>query len=222
MSQAAFKVGDVVAVKPGVLDVDMGGDIGGWQGRILHIDPAEQTVGLQWDSITLQTMPASLIEHCEAEGLEWAEMGLGLDEIVPARARDTPRAVASLKAALSAQYRWFFLGDEQGRRVHDVVNSATGPGEWAAFMAWHTHLAARLVFPFTAEVSEPPPGPVRLGARVTVLDIADLVDPYGTIVSVRHRGGTYVVPLCDLKAVGLTRGETRQIVQDYAVWFANR
>ena len=78
-----------------------------------------------------------------------------------------------------------------------------------------------MVFPFAARVEEYQRGPVRQGARVTVLAVTFLDDTYGTIVTVKHKRGVNELPLCDLKATEAD-AQTRQLVQDDAVWFANR
>jgi hypothetical protein len=54
-----------------------------------------------------------------------------------------------------------------------------------------------------------------------VLDITFLDETYGTIVVVKQKDGMYDLPLCDLKATDADV-EIRQLVEDYAVWFANR
>ena len=51
--------------------------------------------------------------------------------------------------------------------------------------------------------------------------ITFLDDTYGTIVAVKHKDGVHELPLCDLKATG-ANVQTRELVEDYAVWFANR
>jgi hypothetical protein len=89
------------------------------------------------------------------------------------------------------------------------------------FQAWHAYLEEYLVFPFAATVEEYQRGPVRQGARVSVLAITFLDETYGTIVAVKHKHGVNELPLCDLKATEADT-ETRQLVEDYAVWFANR
>ncbi len=64
-------------------------------------------------------------------------------------------------------------------------------------------------------------GPVRQGALVSVLAITFLDETYGTIVAVKQKQGVNELPLRDLKATEVDT-ETRQLVEDYAVWFANR
>jgi len=55
----------------------------------------------------------------------------------------------------------------------------------------------------------------------SVVAITFLDETYGTIVAVKHKNGVNELPLCDLKATEAD-AETRQQVEDYAVWFANR
>lgn len=74
-----YLIGHVVKVKDGVLcPDDPQFDLSGWQGRVIDISEDEEghTIGLEWDSITLDEMPKSYIEIGEQEGLNWAEMYL--------------------------------------------------------------------------------------------------------------------------------------------------
>ena len=70
-----LEVGDSVRVKDGYEDPDNPDwNIAGWQGRLIEIIEVNPPMILvEWDSITLKNMPASIIEECEEEGLEWAE-----------------------------------------------------------------------------------------------------------------------------------------------------
>jgi hypothetical protein len=227
---STFKIGDSVVVKPGINDPDLGGDIGGWQGRITDIYPTDDgktSITIAWDSITLRNMPESTIIHCEREGLDWAEMGLPVDEIVLAKARDTEQNAANTKADFAERFFWFGIGDdeEQGRRIQTIVNSAP-PGqhhEMAVLEAWDRHLRANLTLPFEAEVYEfQERGSLRVGDRVTVISMLDDVDDlYGVLVSVQHRRKKYHLPLCDLD-VSDQGSPNYQLVADYRVWFANR
>lgn len=244
VSDTPLRVGDSVVVKPGVADPDTGTDISGWQGRVAEIypgvapviTPASATapsaaeapgllVSIRWDSITLMNMPASLIMLCEEQGLDWATMGLGADEVMRAEARDVEADVARAKALLDSRYGWLAFGGEQGKRIQGVVNSAASPQEADVFEAWHNHLQANLRFPFQASVSEYQleyrRGPIRQGDSLKVLDITMLDDSYGTIVAAKHGHGLYELPLCDLEVTERT-SPNYTLVDDYSVWFANR
>lgn len=221
MKSRSWAIGESVVVKPGVTDPDTGRDIGGWQGRISAILDEAEILTIQWDSLMLKSIPPAHIAWSEEEGLSWSEMNLLLDEVEPAAARDTEDDVVVAIAELESQTGWLYLGGEQGQRIQAIMNRAEGHNEFSAFRAWHAYLEEHLVLPFAATVEEYQRGPIRQGARVTVLAITFLDETYGTIVSVKHKHGLNELPLCDLKAPEAD-AETRQLVEDYAVWFANR
>lgn len=221
MENRKLAIGDSVVVKPDVTDPDTGNDISGWQGRIRTFYDEEETVAILWDSVTLKNISLEHIAWCEEEGLSWTEMNLSTDEVEPVAARDTEKDVAAAIKEIESQTNWLYLGGEQGKRIQQIVNRAHSRNESDVFRAWHAYLEEHLVFPFAAVVEEYSSGPIRAGDRVTVLGIVSLDDPYGTIVSVKHRLDIYQLPLCDLKAT-VANDETQQLIDDYAVWFANR
>ena len=221
MESRNWAIGESVVVKTGVTDPDTGRDIGGWQGRISAIFDAEEILTIQWDSLTLKSIPPAHIGWAEEEGLSWSEMNLSLDEVELVAARDTKDDVAAALKEIESQTGWLYLGGEQGKRIQAIVNRAEGHNAFAAFRSWHAYLEQHLVFPFAARVEEYQRGPVGQGARVTVLAVTFLDETYGTIVAVKHKNGVNELPLCDLKATEAAV-ETRQLVEDYAVWFANR
>lgn len=143
-------------------------------------------------------------------------------DVTPAVARDTEDDVAATIAELEPLYTWLTFGDEQGKRIQQIVNSAQSRDEYTIFKTWHAYLQKHLKVSFQATVSEyDGPGPVREGDQITVMGITDLDDLYGTLVQVKHKRGAYQFPLCDLKAPNADT-QTEQLVDDYAVWFANR
>jgi Calcium binding len=221
MKSSNWTIGESVVVKPGVTDPDTGRDLGGWQGRISAILDEAEILTIQWDSLTLKSIPPAHIAWSEEEGLSWSEMNLSPDEVEPAAARDTEDDVAATTAELESHTSWLYLGGEQGKRIQAIVNRAAGHNELAVFRAWHAYLEEHLAFPFAATVVEYQRGPVRQGARVSVLAITFLDETYGTIVAVKPTHGVNELPLCDLKATEADT-ETRQLVEDYAMWFANR
>ncbi|WP_235932519.1 calcium-binding protein [Dictyobacter arantiisoli] len=65
-------------------------------------------------------------------------------------------------------------------------------------------------------------GPMRQGTRITVLAISSRDEMYGTTVMVKmKKQGVSELSLCDLKATDAPI-KTQQLVEDYAMWFANR
>ena len=186
MKSRNWTIGESVAVKPGVTNPDTGSDISGWQGRISATFDAEEILAIQWDSLTLKSMPQAYIAWSEEEGLSWTEMNLSFEDVESVAARDTEDDVAKTVTELERQYSWLYLGGKQGRRIQAIVNRARGHDELAVLRAWHAYLEEHLVFPFEATVEEYQRGPVSQGARITVLSITFLDDTYGTIVAVKH------------------------------------
>jgi Calcium binding len=221
MENRNLAIGHSVVVKPGVTDPDTGNDISGWQGRIHAFYDDEETLAILWDSLTLKNLSPEHIAWCEEEGLSWTEMNLSTDEVEPVAARDTEKDVAATIKEIQSQSNWLYLGGEQGKRIQQIVNRAGSGDESDVFRSWHAYLEEHLVFPFAAVVGEDSSGPIRPGERVTVVGIVSLDEPYGTIVSVKHRLDVYQFPLCDLE-VTVANDETREVVGDYEVWLGNR
>lgn len=78
-------------------------DIGGWQGRIIELDPDGQLMLIAFDSITLHRMDEDYTDRCEEEGLSWAEYYIGYDDVTLVETRDTAADVEKAAAELAAQ-----------------------------------------------------------------------------------------------------------------------
>jgi len=220
-ASSQFHIGESVIVKPGVHDPDLGIAIGGWQGTISDISDEYNTLCIDWDSQTLQTMPSSVIDRCEAKGLAWNQMYLEVTDVEATPRRDTPEAVAQMVAQLQAQHMWSYLGKE-GSYIQAVIGAFDPDETWAILEAWDSHLQQVLRFPFGAEIAEfQERGPLHAGDRVMVEAITDIDDLYGVLVRVTHQRQTYHFPLCDLKVID-HRSPNHDAVQAYVVWFANR
>lgn len=225
MIQTSLAIGQSVELKPGVADPDYGYDLSGWQGRVIenhYLDEQKKPcVTIAWDSITLKQMPTEMIQRCEEDGLDWSSMRLYASEVAPTSPRDKIHQVERVKADLEEKHQMDHLGEE-GRRIQQVLNSATRKGQMGAFQAWEKYLKAKLTFPFEAEVSEwQDRGPIKTGERVRVLGIEIVDDSYGLIVAIKTKHGHYDFPLCDLEVFPDTSPDYEP-VKDYAVWFANR
>jgi len=219
-----FKVGDSVVTKPGVHDTDLGCDMSGWQGRVLEIKehaqyPASLQVG--WDSLTLKGLPPAFIETCEVEGMSWSEYYLPLTDAEKTTPRDTEADVKAVIAEIARENAWVYLGEE-GKAIQKVLAGVDRADEWACFEAWYGHLDKTLSFPFEAKVVEfQERGPLRAGDRVRVKALSDIAYPYGVLVDIKKGRLAYVFPLCDLEVTN-KRIPLHDVVQEYAVWFANR
>ena len=108
-SQASMRSGDSVIVKSGILDPNLDVDIGGWQGRVVEVE--EDMVSIEWDSVTLNQMPGSVIERCEEQGLNWQLMRLHTREVQVTAPRDALQDVAKAQRELEDQSTWLALGE---------------------------------------------------------------------------------------------------------------
>ena len=141
--QTIFSIGQSVVAKPGAIDVDYSYDLSGWQGRVIENDYVDEQkkplVTIAWDSKTLKQMPVEMIERCEEDGLDWSCMGLYASEVAPASPRDKIQQVERVKAEIEDKHQMDHLGEE-GRRIQQVLNSATRKGEMGASKAWEKYL----------------------------------------------------------------------------------
>jgi len=216
-----INIGDTVAVKPGIQDVDFDIDIGGWQGRVVEVKPQEDVLVIHWDSVTLRQMPDEMIETCIERGLSWTLYHIGEDEVAPASPRDTQADVDRAVEELEKKHAWAWIGPE-GENIRRVLADVDPDDTVAAFKAWRSHIEEHLSFPFEARVDEyQDRGPLQVGDRVTVTGITSLDYSYGVIVSLRQGRQRYDFPLCDLEALN-EDSDNYQMIRDYRVWFANR
>jgi hypothetical protein len=215
----AFNIGDAVRVRAGVKSPDDDSlSIAGWQGRLFDIDEDGKIVGVRWDSVTLDNLSPAFIRQSEIEGLDWAEMYLGVDEIELAPPRDGEVEAEREREALRSKYRWFD-GSDEGERIAAVIADA---GEGGDLDAWVDHLSRTLRFPFDAKVTERlDPGPLEEGDRVSVQGLDEPDDSCGVLVNVTHGEEHRVFPLCDLSVLD-RKSPCHLPVEDYRVWFANR
>ena len=221
---SALKIGDSVVVKKGIQDPDTGGSIGGWQGRIVDIgedDKGDTYIGIQWDSITLQNTPLSLIEEMEEKGLDWASFYLGAEEVEPATERDTKAQVETAIEEIGNKVGWIYLGEE-GRRIQTVLSGISRENTMASLKAWNKFLKKNLDIPFDARISEyQDRGPLQSGDKVSVTGFTLVDDLYGIIVELWRKQERFDFPLCDLEVTN-KESPNYQPVNDYCVWFANR
>src|SRR5947209_7170010 len=61
MESSNLTISQSVVVKAGITDPDTGNDIGGWRGRFKAIFDEVDIVTIQWDSLTLKSIPQAHI-----------------------------------------------------------------------------------------------------------------------------------------------------------------
>ncbi len=220
-----YKIGQSVKVKQGVQcpdDPDF--DLSEWQGRVIEIieeNNEEPTVGVEWDSITLNNMPKVYIKKSERENLDWSVIYLYTYEVEPTQPRDSELDVNKIRDELGKRFGWISMGEE-GELIQSVVNSAESFDELDVLEAWKNHLEKNLQFPFETFVNEyQSKGPLNQGDLLKVFGIELTDDLYGVIVACRQGRKRYDFPLVDLKVIEENSENAKQ-VQAYCTWFSNR
>src|SRR5260370_21329466 len=74
MESNTWAIGDSLVVKPGVTDPVTGIALSGWQGRLIALEDEGDRLSIQWDSLTLKSMPPAYIVECEEWGVPWSAM----------------------------------------------------------------------------------------------------------------------------------------------------
>lgn len=220
-NNSTFNLGDSVVIKPNTKDPDFGFDIGMWQGRVSEIVSEQGALCIDFDSITLKSAPYVYIAQCEEKGYGWDQIYLGINDVEPTEARDTPDDVQHTIAQLEAEHAWDFLGVE-AEITRQVLKGIVPDDYFEAFEAWAQHFQKVLKFPFDAVIAEPQERrPLRSGSKVRVHNISSVEDLYGIVVNITHKRDSYHFPLCDLEATD-NESENYKQLRNYVVWFANR
>jgi hypothetical protein len=149
-------------------------------------------------------------------------MYLSPKEVEKTEPRDNEDDVQASVQQLSILYYWFSFGD-QGIRIQEVLSRKSDPDkEDDPNILWVEYLQDVVSFPFEAKVAEyQERGPLQVGDRVEVVNIAGYDELYGVLVNIQSKVDDYVFPLCDLKTVD-EDSPNSQPIMDYATWFANR
>ncbi|GIN57385.1 calcium-binding protein [Lederbergia ruris] len=110
---------------------------------------------------------------------------------------------------------------KQDRRILEVIQDVED--ELEILEAWKSRITQIVKFPFMAEIVEFQEfrSIVQQGDRLKVHSVDSIDEKYGIIVHTRLGREKIYFPLCDLEAIDLN-DEGRQVIDDYAVWFANR
>ena len=216
-----IKLNDSVIINSEVTDPDFGTVIEGWQGRISEI--REEVFCVDWDSITLKNMEASIITRSEKEGLDWTKMYVLSNEVTLTQPRDQKKDVKKVINELNSKYRWLGLGEE-GVRIQKVLSGIKLEDYNSALWAWKEHLDKKLNFPIKAEVVElMERGSLRVGEQAIIYGIDEFVDePRGLFAKVKYQNSKgFEFPLADLEVLD-KKSQNFQHIKDYVVWYANR
>jgi hypothetical protein len=221
-----FAVGDKVHVKPGTVDPDYADiPLGGWAGAIAELEAGNPAMCLiRLSPQTIQTIHPVYRKRCERDGLEFGQIWLGEDDLLPDAGESVPieQPTNIVTNPLSMEDQ-----DDRVRLALELTSDDPLPGvDDTALRKYHEHLAAALSVPFEAKFSadsdllddsdeERKPFTV-LG----LLDADDAVDEdYGLLCSAKRGKRTIQLPLGEVE---VPKGKANwQLVADYSYWFWN-
>lgn len=114
------------------------------------------------------------------------------------------------------------IHSKQDERIYSIIKDISEDDCMKALELWKNVFKSKLKFPFEAEVIESDPGStIVYGDKVKVIGIGMVDDLHGIIVDVKKERKKYAFELCLLEVIGEDKG-TKELVDDYSVWFCNR
>ncbi len=238
-----IKKGDSVRIKPGVTDPDYEYEISGWQGRVTNIDTDEiKIIEIAWDSVTLNQMPAELIEASIKEGFDFSLMWLNGNEVDLTEPRDLQQAVEQRIEALNEQFG-YISSDEQSKNIAQILDSkdlsVTEENQYKFYDYLSEHIKYPCILTGTEDFSWEEPYVFgvfdkeeyeRLKKKrasytdhFKLVKLEDIIDDLrGIMVKVKRIGDkkVFVLPLWDLETTD-RKDKNQQLFEDYSYWMSN-
>lgn len=207
-----------VRVKPGVIDEELGTDMGGWSGRVTKQEGNLLTI--TWDGPTLRRIPDDLHRYCLDKGYETDNIRLYTEEVEDSEAIDTPKETAQTLAELQDRYLDYKLYQLPAVPFATHPSFKIEDGLPRTNESWYSYLKQHLKFPFNILYVEGHFLPHR--AEATITGIQELTERHGIFVEGHMLGMDHLsAPLADM--VGLdARKKSSKLLEWYRVWFANR
>jgi len=217
-----FKRQDSVAIKPGTFEPDHPeNDLGGWQGRVIDFiegDQGQAMALIEWDSYTLEQLPATFIEERADHSWDWEAMSLDVACLEPVTPRDTYYRVERVQTRLSARHFWPLI-PSAGERIAEFLLQLDPNDDSSIFCAWNTWLETRIKFPFEACIERNSPGsPAIKGDFVTVTRLAQFDPLTGIQSEVHYRNFVLQIPIANLIVLN-ENSINHQLIDDYKLWF---
>lgn len=218
---AKFKIGDLVRVKHGIMDVDYPDiPLGGWAGAISEVGK-DGMYSIRWSRETLAAIHPVVKQRSEKDGTVLEEYCLEDDDLEPDPGGplkiEQPTEIAT--KPLSAKDE-----DDRIRMVFGLTSNDPLPDvDGRTLETYHEYLSKNLAFPFEAEcISETGPFSSRT-IRVKVIGLGDpdeepmIDEEYGVLCEARMEGQVVTLPLGELEDAK----PNGQLIEDYCYWFHN-
>lgn len=213
-------INDSVVVKAGLKDPDYPKyDIGGYQGRVSQVCKDDQYVTVDFDSITLKSMPHEYIASCFLDGAEFYKIDLLCSDVEKVAPRDSTDDVSNVIKDLECNFAYLDLDD--GGIVQSVLKDIHLDDYDAAYDRWYSYLDNEIKFPLKASVFERTFHTIPLGDEVEILKMTDIDDDYGILCQVRHDRHPVIMALADLEVNDKKSKEYKKL-EAYSLWYTNK
>lgn len=231
-----IQIGDSVKVKANIQDPDFWDlHMDGWQGRVVERMYSEEEsvsiVGIEWDAVTLRSMPDTYLKNCIKLGSDYFGIYLRENDTELAPPRDTLDELLSVQQEFYHKFgvgnlewaanRWLDLG-EQGLRIRKVLGTAATGEREQEYEAWYQYFQKSLPFPFVTKPLDWLNPYIAPKQNWVVLGITEIdTQRHGLIMTTSFCGTLRQHPLFNL-TVADPNTQIYQMVEDYKVWFINR
>ena len=84
---------------------------------------------VEWDSITLEEMPKSVLREAKLDGLDWSHYSLEVDDVEATEPRDSPQDAKQVKRDLQDELRWVYLDEAEEQLIRHVESQSDSDEE---------------------------------------------------------------------------------------------
>jgi hypothetical protein len=141
-----------IRVKPGILDEELGYDMGGWTGRIVRRE--DDMIVIEWDGPTLCQIPDRTIRNCIDNGGGCNEYWLFPKDVTDIDPTDTPAQTAQVLRELEERYYDYDMYQLPSFSFATHLNFKTSDALPRNNKDWFAYLQKSLVFPIAARYEE--------------------------------------------------------------------
>ncbi len=215
----AFKKGDFIKIKDGIMDVEEGKyDLSGWQGHITMVekDGGDVFYEVHWDSETMQRMPQGFIQKSITEELSLSEYSLEGDDVVAAKRTETLKESKAFAEEFE-EINIFNDGSNEGTIIMQVLNTTNEEDDYID--NWLVYLTENMTFPFVCEVLHTLKGGPSIKSEVVITGFYEEIQELHGIMAILENG--YQIPLSYLEIVDKAT-DNWIYLEAYGVWFLNQ
>jgi hypothetical protein len=214
----AFKKGDFIKIKDGILDVEESKyDLGGWQGHITAVtkEDGEVLYDVHWDSETMKRMPQGFIQKNVSEELSLSEYSIEEGDAVASKRTETLKESQAFADEFE-DYNMLNDGSNEGTIIMQVLDTTKEEDDYID--NWLLYLNENVTFPLVCQVLNTLKGGPKVNTEVVVTGLFEEIQELYGIMAILQNG--YQIPLSFLE-VAEKATDNWIYLEAYGVWFLN-